>query len=75
MTYSEEINCEVVRIPFLAKDPILPLENHEVEKTEAERKILCERMLYLMKHPKKLPDDMEKNSEHHVKTFSLLGKQ
>lgn len=52
---AEEIFCEVRKDTFLAEDPIAPLESYEVEKTEAEREILCARMLELLRKPKKLP--------------------
>lgn len=52
----EEIFCEVRKDTFLAKDPIMPLKNNKVEKTEKQRKVLCAQMLELMHHPKKLAD-------------------
>lgn len=41
---------------FLAENPIASIENHEVEKTEEEKKRLCDRMVQLMYEQKNLPD-------------------
>ena len=71
----KKIRTEVQRDTFLIDDPIAPFENHEVEKTESEREMLCQEMLDIMRHPAPLSDDMEKSLDHHVKTFSLPGQQ